>query len=155
MSYVFEALAELGAREAVPDMLRFLESRVDSYQQQAIRTLADLGAAESVDQIAPLLTDEDIPVRRTAFEAMTVLAPRRAVAAMRPLLNHSDAGIRSPAVLWLGYLDDRDSLPRIAASRGFTTSPWKSRRSGTPTRPSAARHFGRWGISARPIGWTT
>jgi HEAT repeat protein len=107
----YETLAELGAREAIPDILRKL--KLQGATQGAARAAAIMGLKEAIPSLRTLLASENIFVVMEAAKALGQLGDRDSLPALRALLRHKDASIRTGASIGLAMLDDRDSIPRI------------------------------------------
>lgn len=99
-----EALGDLRAREALPDLLRALEDLDADVGRRAAEALADLGAREAAAVCLALLESPDAAARRRASRLLGKLRAREAIPALAKLLEREEADIRESAAETLGRL---------------------------------------------------
>ncbi len=108
-----EALGTLGAREAIPDLIRLAENPESDALIEAAAALAKLNATESVRALVPHLGSKDDDVRAQALASLGLLGARGSAPAVRVRLKDKAEEVRTAAALALGRLKDADSLPAL------------------------------------------
>jgi HEAT repeat protein len=134
------ALGSLGAREAVPALLRqFRQAEPVLDRAVYLEALADIGGDEAVETLIAALRDPNERIVEDACEALAALGDSRAIEPLRELLAHPDGGIRRYACVALVDLEAPD--PRLeAAVESLAQSPDDEQRvSGRYLRQELAR----------------
>jgi hypothetical protein len=112
------ALGELGAREAVPALLRLLEASDRSVRIDGIRALGDLRASEAVERLREVASnDPDPTVRGWACAVLADLGGESTLELTLPLLEDSSMTVRGSAAYTLGKLGDPRALGPLRAAR--------------------------------------
>jgi hypothetical protein len=107
-------LAGLGAREAVPDIVRALKKPDVLTRRTALRALGWLESKASLPEILGGLRDADASVREASVAALGDLRARESASRIVELLDDPDRGVRGRAALVLGMLDAGEAVPGIA-----------------------------------------
>ena len=71
--YAAEALAQLGAREAIPRLAELLEDDRPGVRRAALRALGRLRAREALDRCRRLASEEESDAVRVAAQAVVML----------------------------------------------------------------------------------
>ena len=108
-----EALGDLRAVEAVPDLLRALRDSDGDVARRAADALADLEAREAAAECVDLLKSPESRVRRRASRLLERLKARDVGPAVLGLLDAEDPGVRENAAVTLGSLRVADATPRL------------------------------------------
>ena len=103
------ALIRLRAPEAVPVLLRMLESPDAERVARSLKWLPTLKAAEAIPRLKKLLTHEAPKVRAAAASALARLVERSAIPDIRKLLSDEDDEVRAEAIGALGALEAREA----------------------------------------------
>ena len=118
------ALADLGAREALPALLVAADDDVPLVRQLAITALGEIGDARAMERLRRALTDKRPEVRYQAIVAYPRLAKlsgadgeKDAWGALRAALDDDDAQVRGRAAEACGELADAQALPKVVADR--------------------------------------
>jgi HEAT repeat protein len=110
-------LRRLGAREAIPHLLRMLEANDPVARASAARSLGALGATEGADRLATIATDDRVPAVRTwAMYAVGQLHDFRFTSLLTSALADEDPMIRRSAVSALVQLGNPDAIPALEAA---------------------------------------
>lgn len=112
-------LGDAGATDAVPELLRHLDSPDPEVRAEVVKSLGKLGASDALPQIERAAENDEMPsVRMRAVEAAAELMPPERV---RPLLhaalNDPGWGVRFAAAHTLGQIGDRSDLDALRAAR--------------------------------------
>ncbi len=113
-----EALGDLRAAEAVPDLVRALRDPDGDVARRAVEALADLGAREAAVECVELLKSPDTPVRRRASRLLEKLKARDAAPAVIALLQSEESGVRESAATTLGNLGSAEAVPHLVKRFG-------------------------------------
>lgn len=100
------ALGRLGARDAVPDLVRALRDPVVDVRVVAAAAIWRLPDPAAVPALLELLRDQDASARQWGALALGVIRDRRATRPLIALLNDSEAGVRLDALRSLGRIRD-------------------------------------------------
>lgn len=105
------ALAELGDKEAIPDIAKML----DELGIEGVYALRDLDGRQYTGTIVKLLAvrEGDGQIRRAAGEALGYLQARQEIPSIQKLLSDPDYGIRRDALLALSHVGDRQTIELI------------------------------------------
>ena len=111
-----EALARLGCRECVVEILRSIDVRGEVSQRRAAEVILILGPAAS-GQILSILGDQGVSANTLAIAIRVVgsLRLREAVGPLLTLLSHPDPNIRLNAVRALASIGDSSAMGSIAS----------------------------------------
>lgn len=85
------ALAEMGAREAIPDLLPLLEDAASTVRKSAAKALGLLKARQAVPRLIALLKDSAYVVRKSAARSLGQIGDPSAEAPLREV-QHLEAG---------------------------------------------------------------
>jgi len=107
------ALKDLGAKEAIPDIVPLLKDQDENIRGRVVEALSKLGAKEAIPDIVPLLKDSDEVVRCSAVDALKELGAKEAIPALVPLLKDSDEVVRRSAVDALKELGAKEAIPAL------------------------------------------
>jgi HEAT repeat protein len=108
-----EALGDLRAKDAVPDLVRALRDPDGDVARRAVEALADLGAREAVVECVELLKNPETPVRRRASRLLEKLKARDAAPDVIALLRSEESGVRESAAATLGNLGIVEAVPHL------------------------------------------
>ncbi len=108
-----QALGYLGAREAVPDLVRALRDADLDVGNAAMDALAFLEAAEAATAVVDLLRDPGVAVRRRAGRLLGRLKAEGAVPSLVALLSHDEARVRESAADTLGLVGARGAVAEL------------------------------------------
>jgi cyclophilin family peptidyl-prolyl cis-trans isomerase/HEAT repeat protein len=95
---IMEALAQIGARDAEPDLIDRLTARSPFVRAAALRSLARVDSLSFTTVLSGLDPDNDWRVRAALAEALTTLAPENATPMLELLITDRDARVL-PAAL--------------------------------------------------------
>jgi HEAT repeat protein len=104
------ALGRLGAREAVPDLVRALRDTSSDVRVVAAAALWRLPDPSAVVSLLERLHDNEAAVREWSALALGVIGDRRGTPEMIRLLNDPERSVRLAAVRSLGRIGDVDGL---------------------------------------------
>jgi len=100
-------LGRIGARKAIPDLVRLI---VDEHQEVRVNAITSLAWMRAKEAVPALLEASDSPdrwVRRRATQALGQIGDRQAVPKLIGLLGDADPAVKKNAVLALGWLRER------------------------------------------------
>jgi len=126
--WTFQALVDLRARDRVPDVLPFLESRSPEVRREALQVLGALGAAEAAPEVLKRLDDENDNVRYWAIQTLAELRVKEAVPGITRFLRDPGTPTRREAAKALGELGARESIPGGAPGLRSRAGPHPGRR---------------------------
>jgi HEAT repeat protein len=106
-----EALAWIGAAEAVPLILNLLQDRYWMVRISAIRALLEMGDPTAVQPISYLLLDSHTTVREAAAEALGILGDPSGIPALTAALADQESLVRLAAATALGRIPDKTVIP--------------------------------------------
>jgi HEAT repeat protein len=119
-------LRKLGAREAIPDLIRALNANDPATRCAVVRALGSLGATEAAARLADLArSDPHHAVRGWAIRSLGELRALDQIELMRSFLADEDPRTRACGAIALGVLGEPMFIPEIegAAKR----EPWSRR----------------------------
>jgi HEAT repeat protein len=104
------ALGRLGAREAVPELIKALKDKTSEVRVVAAAALWRLPDPNAVPALLECVKDGDKAVREWAALALGVAADARATSELIRLLDDPERAVRLAAVRSLGRLNEKDAL---------------------------------------------
>lgn len=113
-----EALAALGERSVVPELLEMLGSWNAASRSGAALALGMLSVAEAVPALREKLTDSEPSVRAAAARSLGHLGDSGATGPLAEALNDADPLVRLSAAKGLGLLGDPAAADALAAVVG-------------------------------------
>ncbi|HUT18964.1 MAG TPA: HEAT repeat domain-containing protein [Anaerolineae bacterium] len=109
-----ETLAEIDAREAIPDLRTMLQDSDWPLRQAAARAIAQVAGREAIPDLRTLLKDENWRVRDAAAQAFTQVAGREAISDLQTMLKAPGLLMRRHAADALGKLLIEDDITWLA-----------------------------------------
>lgn len=109
------ALGRLGAREAVPELIKALGDKVSEVRVVAAAALWRLPDASAVPALLERVKDSERAVREWSALALGVAADPRAVPELVRLLDDSERPVRLAAVRSLGRINRAEGLPPLVS----------------------------------------
>lgn len=113
------ALGRLGAREAVPDLIKALDDASADVRVVAAAALWRLPDPAATDPLLAHVKDQDKSVREWAALALGVIADRKAVPELVRMLGDPERSVRLAALRSLGRIGDPEGMdPLVKYLRG-------------------------------------
>jgi bilin biosynthesis protein len=110
-------LADIGATEAIPSLMRLLSATDTRTRSAAIKALWSLGAVEALPDLEALAANDASPVVRShAVGALERLGDPRAIPVLIEALQDSDGAVAWCAATALGSLGDVTAIEPLKAA---------------------------------------
>ncbi len=120
-------LADLNAREAVPELIRLLDVAEPTDRAAAAKALGRLRAGEAVERLTEVAASDPVdPTRSYAIGSLGMIGDRRALEQIKQLLKDPEPWIRVAAIAALARFRDADADLAIRLARR-TESNWRLR----------------------------
>jgi len=112
-------LGDIGATEAVPQILRLVSAGDPITRSTSIRSLTKLGAVDAVDELERVIAeDESGTVRTHAVSAISRLgAPDRVLPVLFGALDDPDGSVSACAAHHIGRLGDGSAIPALVEAK--------------------------------------
>lgn len=107
------AMWELGAKEAIPDIIKLLQDNDPVIRQSATIVLSNFVAKEAIPDITKLLQDNEFRVRLEAVSALGNIRAKESIPEMTKLLQDDNPLVRYDAVWALSKLYAKEAIPGI------------------------------------------
>jgi HEAT repeat protein len=108
-----QTIANLEARDLIPDLAALLKSSDVQVRENALSALTGLKATEAAAAIRELLKDRDVELRIQAARSLGILGDRGAVPALIELLKDPRPRMREQAAKALGRIGDPAAAPAL------------------------------------------
>jgi HEAT repeat protein len=120
-------LADLDAREAIPELVRLLDVAKPTDRAAAAKALGRFRAGEAVARLTEVATSDPVdPTRSYAISSLGMIGDRRALEPLKQLLNDPEPWIRVSAIAALARFRDADADLAIRLARR-SESKWRWR----------------------------
>ena len=113
LQYIYEALGELGADQAIPALLKGLTNDCSELRRSAAKALGNLGAEQAIPGLVQALTDEDSRVRQNAIIALGCLGADQTIPKLCKSLEDEAPRVRLSTAITLGKLGSNQGIPEF------------------------------------------
>jgi HEAT repeat protein len=108
-----QALGALAEKDAIPDLIPFLEHENSSIRSWTLQALQDLDATEAIPRLIRALNDSDVLTRQRAVRCLGRMGAREPIPALLKCV--ADEGTRYYALEALDWLEAAEGIPAATA----------------------------------------